>query len=202
MKSILFLIWIVLLLQAPLLVSADEGQEPDSMPGMDHENQQMTHTELFQMEQGSGTGMNPQSFPMSMMNWRKDGWNLMFHGTVFAADIQQSGPRGDDRFFGLSHLMFMGQHMVRDKDSFEIRTMFSLCPATVTDGFYPLLFQTGETFDGKPIVDGQHPHDFFMEVAAQYTFTLNPDTMLNFYFGVRGDPAIGPVAYPHRVSAM
>src|SRR5262249_7188261 len=42
----------------------------------------------------------------------------------------------------------------------------------------------------------------FMEVAAQYTFTLNPDTMLNFYFGVRGDPAIGPVAYPHRVSAM
>jgi hypothetical protein len=202
MKSILFFILLGFLIRMPLPVFAEDNPDHDSMPGMNHEDQQMTHTELFQMEQGSGTAMNPKSVPMTMKDWRKDGWNLMFHGTIFAAEMQQSGPRGDDQFFGVSHFMLMGQHMVRAKDSFELRTMLSLDPATVPGGFYPLLFQTGETFDGRAIVDGQHPHDFFMEVAAQYTLALRENTMLNFYFGVRGDPALGPVAYPHRVSAM
>src|SRR5262249_4810201 len=98
MKSILFLILISFLTQIPLRLSAQDHTEHASMPGMDHEDHQMADSEMFQMEQGSGTGMNPQSVPMSMMKWPKDGWNLMFHGTIFAADIQQSAPRGEDRF--------------------------------------------------------------------------------------------------------
>lgn len=79
--------------------------------------------------------------------------------------------------------------------------MFSLEPATITKRQYPLLFQQGETAFGKPIADGQHPHDFLMEVAALYDVKLAEKTLLSFYFAPMGDPSIGPTAYPHRESA-
>jgi hypothetical protein len=79
--------------------------------------------------------------------------------------------------------------------------MFSLEPATITGRQYPELFQQGETAFGKPIIDGQHPHDFFMEVAALYDLHLGERALLSFYAAPIGDPAIGPTAYPHRDSA-
>jgi hypothetical protein len=79
--------------------------------------------------------------------------------------------------------------------------MFSLEPATITGERYPLLFQQGETAYGKPIVDGQHPHNFFMEMAAIYDWRVGERTLVSFYGGPVGDPALGPAAYPHRGSA-
>src|SRR6185312_1250879 len=66
---------------------------------------------------------------------------------------------------------------------------------------YPLLFQQGETAFGNAIVDGQHPHDFFMELAAMYDFKIADNTLLSFYVAPMGSPALGPMAYPHRASA-
>jgi hypothetical protein len=79
--------------------------------------------------------------------------------------------------------------------------MLSLEPASVTGRRYPELFQIGETAFGLPIVDGQHPHDFFMEIGAFYDWNLNEKNVLSFYAAPVGDPALGPVAYPHRTSA-
>jgi hypothetical protein len=79
--------------------------------------------------------------------------------------------------------------------------MLSLEPATVTKRFYPLLFQQGETAFGKPINDGQHPHDFIMELAALYDLRLGNNALLSFYAAPVGDPAMGPSAFPHRASA-
>jgi hypothetical protein len=79
--------------------------------------------------------------------------------------------------------------------------MLSLEPATITGRRYPLLFQTGETAFGKPIVDGQHPHNFLMALGFYYAETLSRNTTLELYFAPVGDPALGPVAYPHRASA-
>ena len=85
------------------------------------------------------------------------------------------------------------------------RLRFAQCsrsePATISNRNYPELFQQGETAYGAPIVDGQHPHDFFMEVAALYDLKLSPNSLLSFYAAPVGDPAIGPTAYPHRLSA-
>ena len=79
--------------------------------------------------------------------------------------------------------------------------MLSLEPATVSRRRYPELFQQGETAYGRPIVDGQHPHDFFMELAALYDYKLAENTALSFYAAPVGDPAFGPPAFPHRASA-
>ena len=61
-------------------------------------------------------------------------------------------------------------------------------------------FQEGETAFGVPIINGQHPHDFFMELSASYQLRLGERTVLNLYGGPRGEPALGPPSYPHRVS--
>jgi hypothetical protein len=79
--------------------------------------------------------------------------------------------------------------------------MFSLEPATDTERLYPELFQQGETAFGKPIANGQHPHNFFMEVAALYDWKLGERALLSFYAAPVGDPAMGPAAYAHRASA-
>ena len=47
--------------------------------------------------------------------------------------------------------------------------MLSLDPLMGPAG-YPLLLQTGETANGvTPLIDRQHPHDLFMELAGVYS---------------------------------
>jgi hypothetical protein len=130
----------------------------------------------------------------------KGSWTLMFHGEAFLNDIQQSGPRGADKLFSTNWLMPMAQRKL-GTGTLTFRTMLSLEPATISQRRYPELFQQGETAFGLPIVDGQHPHNFFMELAALYDVKFGENTMLSFYAAPMGDPAIGPIAYPHRESA-
>ncbi|HEY4009851.1 MAG TPA: hypothetical protein VGM11_06845, partial [Acidobacteriaceae bacterium] len=110
-------------------------------------------------------------------------------------------PRNRDAFFSTNWIMPMAQHALGAHGQLTLRAMFSLEPATISDRNYPELFQQGETAYGAPIVDGQHPHDFFMELAALYDLKLSANTLLSFYAAPVGDPAIGPTAYPHRLSA-
>lgn len=187
------------------------GMEGMQMPGMDMSGMNSGGNDLMTMyprtflqeivrHAGSGTSAEPASVPVPMLMTKRGKWTLMFHANVFVLDEQQSGPRGEDKFFSTNWLMGMAQ---RDAGPgvFTARTMLSLEPATVTDRQYPLLFQQGETAYGKPIVDGQHPHNLFMEIAALYDLTLGKNGLLSFYAAPIGDPAIGPMAYAHRASA-
>jgi hypothetical protein len=124
----------------------------------------------------------------------------MLHGVIWLNELQQSGPRGADKFFSTNWFMPMAQRNL-GPGQLTIRTMLSLEPATVTGRRYPELFQQGETAYGKPIVDGQHPHDFIMELAALYDLKIGENALLSFYAAPVGDPAMGPTAYPHRISS-
>jgi len=148
----------------------------------------------------SGTSAEPNSTPVPMLMTAKGAWMLMFHANAFVIDEQQSSPRGGNKFFSTNWFMGMAQRPL-GPGIFTARAMLSLEPATVTQRRYPLLFQQGETAFGKPIVDGQHPHDLVMEIAALYDLRLGSRGLLSFYFAPIGDPAMGPVAYPHRASA-
>lgn len=149
----------------------------------------------------SGTSAEPNSTPIPMLMTRRGSWMFMFHANVFILDEQQSGPRGADRFFSTNWFMPMAQRNL-GRGVFTARVMLSAEPATATGRRYPLLFQQGETAFGLPIADGQHPHNFFMEIAAMYDLKLGPRTLLSLYAAPAGDPAIGPTAFPHRVSAL
>ncbi len=150
---------------------------------------------------GSGTDLGPESnAPPMLMNMAGHDWMLMLHGTAFAVEQQQIGLRGHDKFFSANWLMPMAQRS-RAGDELTFRTMISLEPATITGRYYPELFQQGETAYGRPIVDGQHPHNMFMEVVALYDRRMGEHAVLSAYGGPVGDPALGPEAFPHRASA-
>ncbi len=185
------------------------GMQMCSMTGgtMDHDTMEMmqamhprTFLQQIQSHASAGTSAEPNSTPIPMWMTAKGKWVLMFHATVFVTDLQQTSPRGGDKLFSTDWFMPMAQRRL-GPGQLTLRWMFSLEPATVTDRRYPLLFQQGETAFGKPIVDGQHPHDFFMELAALYDLKLSDTTLLSFYFAPMGDPSIGPTAFPHRASA-
>jgi len=201
---------VVVLLISPALAAAQQGGSHEGTPGM-----QMGKTGLMSMQgmqpqtflqaiahhATSGTSMEPNSTPAPMLMTMKKSWMLMFHANVFALDEQQTSARGRNRFFSTNWSMGMAQREL-GPGIFTTRAMLSLEPATVTQRRYPLLFQQGETAFGVPIADGQHPHDFVMELAALYDLKLDAKTLLSFYFAPVGDPAIGPTAYPHRASAL
>lgn len=154
---------------------------------------------------GSGTGWLPDASPMYgyMVHSRK--WMYMFHGNIFVRynnqDVGNKGSRGDSKIDAPNWLMAMGQRRVGEKGLFHFSTMFSLDPIFGGEG-YPLLFQTGETFEGKPLVDRQHPHNLFSELSASYTQSFNEDVDAFVYVGYPGEPALGPVAFMHRPSSF
>jgi len=148
----------------------------------------------------AGTSAQPNSVAEPMLMRSRGGWLWMFHGAAFVNALQQSGPRGYDKFFSTNWFMPMAQKSF-GQSQLTLRAMISLEPATATHRFYPALFQQGETAFGKPINDGQHPHDFFMELAALYDVRLGENALLSFYAAPVGDPAMGPSAYAHRASA-
>jgi hypothetical protein len=182
------------------------GESMENMPGMGSalqptmNGQPNSLIDFLEQHATSGTDAEPNSMPLEMLMRKEGTWMLMFHGEVFLNEIQQTAPRGADKFFSTNWLMPMAQRKL-GHGTLTLRTMLSLEPATVSGQRYPELFQQGETAFGKPIVDGQHPHDFFMELAALYDYKLNEKTMFSFYLAPVGDPAMGPPAYPHRASA-
>ncbi|HTS61927.1 MAG TPA: hypothetical protein VMH28_07870 [Candidatus Acidoferrales bacterium] len=168
--------------------------------------QDMTHmhmnrAEMYLMNMSSGTSMNPYSWRMPMLMTETGNWTLMFMGQAFVVDTQQGGPRGGDKLYSPNWFMGAAEHALGG-GAIMFTAMLSLEPATVTNRSYPLLLQTGETAYGRPLVDAQHPHDLFMALSVQYAHRWGRDTMLQFYYAPVGDPALGPVAYPHRASAM
>jgi hypothetical protein len=153
------------------------------------------------MRQASGVSVNPASAPMPMQMTHAHDWMLMLHGSAFVNQVVQSGPRGGDKLFSTNWLMGMAGRPLAG-GQLMLRSMLSLEPATVSNKYYPELFQVGETANHRAIVDGQHPHDFFMELAAEFAVPLAQNTIGYVYAAPVGDPALGPVAYPHRSSAL
>jgi len=154
------------------------------------------------MNLASGTSDNPQSGALPMvMTTAAPGWDAMFMANAFLLDTQQSGPRGGDKLFSTNWFMASFEHSLGSNAAFETDVMLSLEPATITDRRYPEFFETGETAYGKPLIDAQHPHNFVMALGFHYTRKLTPGVILDLYFAPVGDPALGPVAFPHRASA-
>jgi hypothetical protein len=160
-----------------------------------------SRTNIMSMGQmGSGTAWQPSSGPMHMYQKVAGDWLLMFHFNLVAGLNRQGGPRGVTKFESENWFMPMAYHKL-GRGTVQLRGMFSAEPFTFPPGGSPLLFQTGETYKGQPLIDKQHPHDLFMELSAQYTLPLGERGTWFAYIGYPGEPALGPVAFMHRLSA-
>lgn len=155
---------------------------------------------LSWMREGSGTAWQPDDTPMFGHMQRVGAWSFMEHYNVFVGYDATTGARGASQLFSNNWLMVMARTRLLG-GQLAARVMLSAEPWTLVDGGYPLLLQTGETDEGQPLHDRQHPHDLFMEVALSYQRELAAGVAFQLYVAASGEPALGPVAFPHRISA-
>lgn len=149
--------------------------------------------------EASGTSWQPDATPMMGIETMGETWSTMLHGFVNAVYDDQGGPRGDTKTFTESMLMAMARRSL-GAGTLGLRGMVSLDPTIGRSG-YPLLFGTGETANGRtPLIDRQHPHDLFMELAASYSLPVSDNSSVFTYVGLPGEPALGPPAFMHRFS--
>jgi len=187
---------------APISAQMDHSQMDHAAPTaapMDHAA--MGHEMPMGPAEGSGTARLPAAEGM-MPGLHFDlgsGWQGMAHGYGWLVHSEQTGPRGDDKTYVQSMAMLMAQ---RDFGGvrLQFRTMVSAEPLLDARG-YPNLFATGETANGEPLVDRQHPHDLFMELAARVDVDIADGTTAFLYGGPVAEPALGPAAFMHRASA-
>jgi hypothetical protein len=152
--------------------------------------------------ESSGSSWVPDSTPMygRMLMFGDD--MLMLHGGIFPRYTSASTRRGDDRIDGPNWFMAMYSHPIGESAQIGFRGMMSLDLLTEGGRGYPLLFQTGETWDGNALHDRQHPHDLFDEVSVSYSQKFGHDFSAYLYVGYPGEPALGPPTFMHRLSAM
>src|SRR5712691_1126739 len=149
---------------------------------------------------GSGTSWLPDASPMHATHIMLGGWTLMLHGQGFFQYNWQGGSRGSNQV-GLVNWAMAAASRPLGGGQLQLRGMLSAEPWTIGSRGYPLLVQTGESYQGAPLHDRQHPHDLFMELAALYERPVARNLGLSLYLAPVGEPAVGPVAFPHRPSA-
>lgn len=150
--------------------------------------------------EGSGTAWLPDQTELRMLHATLGRFNLMGHFNLFGGFDYQSSDAGASKPISVNWFMGMVDTHLGGGE-LKFRTMLSFEPFTVGRSGYPLLLQTGESYQGQPLIDRQHPHDLFMELALMYTRPLTSNLAVQIYGGPVGEPALGPTAFPHRQSA-
>jgi hypothetical protein len=152
--------------------------------------------------EASGTAWQPDVSPHHGVMAEAGGWSLMGHAVLNLVYDTQEGPRGGDKAFASGMAMGMAQRRFADGSVVQLKAMVSPDPLMGKSG-YPLLLASGETANGvDPLIDRQHPHDFFMELSASYSVPLSGQASLFVYAGLTGEPAFGPPAFMHRLSIL
>ena len=194
-----------LLFAWPAAAQEHQHPAPDPAPAT-QEHQHHTgdaQQSLFSTRDGSGTSWLPANSPMYAGHASAGGWQLMWHGNVFLQFINESAEehRGAHQTGSINWVMGMARRQVGN-GRVGVTTMLSAEPWTIGGCGYPDLLATGELCDGDTIHDRQHPHDLFMELALEYERPIRGGLRWFAYGGPAGEPALGPVAFPHRVSAL
>lgn len=181
---------------------ATHGKEMSNMP-MSHMSMPASINLADPMSrESSGTSWVPDSTPIYGKMFMFGDDMLMLHGGIWPRYTNASTRRGDDRIDAPNWIMGMYSHPIGKNAQLGFRAMMSLDPLTEGGRGYPLLFQSGETWQGEALHDRQHPHDLFDELSIAYSQKFSRDVSGYIYFGYPGEPALGPPAFMHRLSAM
>jgi hypothetical protein len=181
------------------------GHQAMDMSEMDMSGMQMSMTGLYgpyaMTREASGTSWQPDLARHEGVHVMRGPWMVMLHGFADVVYDHQGSDRGGGDGFSSNMAMAMAQRTV-GAGTLGLRSMLSLEPATIGKEGYPLLLQTGETANGRThLIDRQHPHDLFMELAASYSVSSGTRSWF-VYGGLPGEPALGPPAFMHRFSGL
>src|SRR5947199_6050342 len=133
-----------------------------NMQGMDMNkpmNHHMSMSHVYSLNlpmgrNGSGTGWLPDASPMYGYMFHTRHCMYMLHYNLFLRynkqDFTNKGTRGGNKVDAPDWLMFMGQRQVGKNGLFHFSFMSSLDAPLGGSNGYPLLFQSGEAYKGKP----------------------------------------------------
>lgn len=177
-------------------------QGMQGMAGMEGMQMKGAYGDWPMSREGSGTSWQPDASPMFMKMLPKAGrYDLSTMGQIQTGYIDAGAPRGDRQGYANSMIMLMARRETGG-GIFGFSLMTSLDPITNGKRGVPNLFQTGETLNGQPLVDRQHPHDLFSEAALSYSHPIGNGVRAFLYGGPVGEPALGNVMFMHRASGM
>ena len=188
-----------------LIATVALAQEPASDQHHHHDESSMAG--LFAAREASGTAWIPEESPMFGIDRTIGQWTAMIDGSAFVqflyepGDFHRTGGVSNDQFSSANWLMAMARRPA-GKGRVGLRAMVSAEPWTVRDCGFINILASGEMCEGDTIHDRQHPHDLFMELAADYDRPIRGSLRWQVYGGLAGEPALGPPAFPHRISAM
>jgi hypothetical protein len=138
-------------------------------------------------------------------------WTWSGDGSVFLGyNYQQRHFADFSSWESQNWLMGTGERLVGN-GRLIVHSMISLEPFTIGKLVYgggqripaggsPQLFQTGESYQGQPLVNFQHPHDLVMGLGATYRF-VRPRKTFIVGADLVGSPTLGPTPFMHRESA-
>ncbi len=198
--------WVVAVCLASAVTVAAQSAEAKAPP--QHVHGADAHSEtLFPTREASGTAWLPDESPMYGVQRPAGRWQLMLHGSAFAAflyepgDVHRTGGQSNTQFSSVNWFMALARRPL-GAGRIGLRVMASAEPWTVNDCGFINLLANGEMCEGDTIHDRQHPHDLWMELAADYDVAIRGSLRWNVYVGLSGEPALGPAGFPHRLSAM
>src|SRR5947199_4783899 len=171
----------------------DGGHEMRARSHEGHEMHMEMHSSIDLADpmsrEGSGTSWLPDSSPMYGRMFMFGDDMLMLHGAIFPRYTNVSTRRGDDRIDAPNWIMGMYSHPLGDNTQIGARLMMSLDPLTEGGRGYPLLFQSGESWNDQPLHDRQHPHDLFDELSLSLLQNYDRDFSSDLYFVYPADQA-------------
>src|SRR5688572_19256588 len=190
--------------------SSAQGNPP-AAPAPEHQHEKpadqhaghVMSSPLFSGRDNGGTGWTPARTPMLGDHRQVGPWNVMIMGNAFVQYLDEFAPihRGARQLGSTNWAMGMGRRSI-GAGIVGARAMLSAESVTIRGCGYPNLLASGELCEGDGIHDKQHPHDLVMELAGEYARPISPPLRWHVYGGPVGEPALGPVAFPHRASAL
>jgi hypothetical protein len=127
-------------------------------------------------------------------------WTWRIDGNVFAGfNYQYRKYKDFNAIESQNWMMVMASRQV-GPGRLSFTPMFSLEALTLKHFGSPQAFQTGETIDGAPLIDSQHPHDVFMNLGGRYDWTWGRARLNGGAYAV-GEATFGPTVFMHRASA-
>jgi hypothetical protein len=148
----------------------------------------------------SAQAQDPQ--PQHQHASSSESWTWSVEGAAFVGYNYQYRKFTDfDEFESQNWLMTSLNKAFGNGSALEVIGMFSFEPFTLRDIGSPQVFQTGETFNGAPLIDYQHPHDLFMNLGAEFAQRVGDTTVTIGAYAV-GPAPLGPPVFMHRKSAI
>ncbi|MES2034974.1 MAG: hypothetical protein V4466_12425 [Pseudomonadota bacterium] len=186
----------------PVATAQPADMPPEESMAMEADTGMVSALGAYPMTRdASGTSWQPDVAPHDGLHVMKGDWMIMGHALINGVYATQDGPRGDDKAF-LAGMAMATASRPLGAGTLQLKAMLSPDPLMGGDG-YPLLLAAGESANGvDPLIDRQHPHDLFMELAASWSVKVGDAQSLFLYGGLPGEPAFGPPAFMHRTAAM